>query len=378
MENQSFALSSSQRGWITPLPTTRHLHARLSAGSSDPIQATSHKGKSRSDGVSAPTTPYTIAAAAAAAGTTASQSAVGASALRGLAAIRARPFVHLLSFGVVHQSLAWVLLPPLYYFFRSTGAATSMLAGPQTAWILSRPVPSWLPVPGLSLDANPEGGEGNARGKQAKREPTVEDVLEQVIRRAARFSWTASRALYGQARSLESDWNRIKGGELPASIGAKSQPDEVADEAVRALKGQDQSGEGKAGWNIPDLGFSDRVRKSAGEVRIREVVDGVAAYVVVKVSLPAITKLLHHRTLPIFGPNPMLTLRRFRTHSISLSSIGPFPPSSSPVPFPHTQGRSHPYAPLFALLRAQLLSIYVWCWPDTRRHANRKAVKVVA
>lgn len=66
---------------------------------------------------------------------------------RGFAAVKSRPLLHLLSFGILHQSIAWLALPPIFYFFQITGAATTLLAGPQVAWILSRPVPRWLPIP---------------------------------------------------------------------------------------------------------------------------------------------------------------------------------------------------------------------------------------
>lgn len=58
------------------------------------------------------------------------------------ASIRARPFVHLATFGAVHTLSGWVLLAPVFYFFQSTHSANALLGGPQTAWLLSRNVGS--------------------------------------------------------------------------------------------------------------------------------------------------------------------------------------------------------------------------------------------
>lgn len=241
-------------------------------------------------------------------------------ALRGLAAFKARPFLHVLSFGLIHQSIAWAALPPLFYFFQATGAATSLLAGPQVAWVLSRPVPDWLPTPfidkkeaqrkGTSTDAEEKLREEEAKarvsevkagmagaltswikgkkdasrlseavgankeleriaqeGKEAERRAVakgqkpllVEDVVEQIIRKAARTGYTLSKAIYGQAQTWGKD------------------ADAVADDAVKALEGK-----GSGRMHISDFGFGDRVRKTAGGLSFREILDGAAAYIVVK------------------------------------------------------------------------------------------------
>ncbi|KAF7980994.1 hypothetical protein HWV62_5237 [Athelia sp. TMB] len=246
--------------------------------------------------------------------------------LRGLAAFRARPFLHVLSFGLVHQTIAWAALPPLFYFFQTTGAATALLAGPQFAWVLSRPVPSWLPTPFIdkkearrkggsstetaeqtqraethgkideakagiagaitswirgdkdvsrlaeAVGANKElekmareGKEAEARAKAKEKKPLlVEDVVEQVVRRAVRTGYNLSLSIYGQAKT------RGKDG------------DEVADDAIKALEGK-----GIGGLHISNLGLGDRVRKTAEGVSFREILDGAAAYIVVKALFPA-------------------------------------------------------------------------------------------
>lgn len=240
--------------------------------------------------------------------------------LRGLAAVRARPLLHILSFGLLHQSIAWAALPPLFYFFQTTGAATSLLAGPQVAWVLSRPVPNWLPLPfvdkkeayqkaisgdeteaeqrkaesrvievkasmasaitgwikgnkGISRLSGAvgadkeleklarEGKEAEARARAKGEKPLlVEDVVEQVIRKAVRMGFTFSRSIYGQAKS----WGKNE--------------DELAEEAIKTLEGKDSRA-----LRIPDFGLGDRVRKTAQGVSFREILDGAAAYIVVKV-----------------------------------------------------------------------------------------------
>lgn len=240
--------------------------------------------------------------------------------LRGLAAFRARPLLHILSFGLLHQSIAWAALPPLFYFFQATGAATSLLAGPQVAWVLSRPVPGWLPVPFVDTKEARRKGTSEADSEAEKRKAEqrlseakagiagavtgwikgnkdlsqisstvgadkhlerlaregreaetkarakgekpllVEDVVEQVVRRAVRTGVTLSKTIYGQAQT----WGKSE--------------DEMAGDAIKTL-------EGKHSWgsHVPDFGLGDRVRKTAEGVSFREVLDGAAAYIVVKV-----------------------------------------------------------------------------------------------
>lgn len=217
--------------------------------------------------------------------------------------------------------MAWAALPPLFYFFQMTGAATSLLAGPQVAWILSQPVPGWLPLPFVNknepygkksfrgeMDAdltveraeatkgevrsgvagtakswiqgnkaiarlsNALGADGELTKVAAREEKEteaktkvkgakpllVEDVVEQSIRRAVRTGYTLTRSIYGQAK------------------GYGKNEDELADDALKAL-------EGKGSRSSLHIGLGDRVRKTAETVSFREILDGAAAYVVVKV-----------------------------------------------------------------------------------------------
>lgn len=196
-----------------------------------------------------------------------------------------------------------------------------MLAGPQVAWVLSRPVPNWLPTPfvdkqgahrkGRSVDrvdhevqeaeaqgrvsevkagmasaltswikgnkdvsrlseavgANKElerftqeGKEADIKAKTKGQKPLlVEDVVEQIVRKAARTGYNLSKAIYGQAQTWGKDG------------------DAVADDTINALEGK-RSGR----MHISDFGIGDRVRKTAGGVSFREILDGAAAYIVVK------------------------------------------------------------------------------------------------
>ena len=193
---------------------------------------------------------------------------------------------------------------------------------PQVAWVLSRPVPSWLPTPFINkkearrkggssnetaeqvqraeaqerideakagiagaiaswikgdkdvsrlaeaVGANKElekmareGKEAEARAKAEGKKPLlVEDVVEQVIRGAVRTGYNLSLAIYGQARMWGKDG------------------DQVADDTIKALEGK-----GFGGLHISDLGLGDRIRKTAEGVNFREILDGAAAYIVVKV-----------------------------------------------------------------------------------------------
>lgn len=256
--------------------------------------------------------------------------------LRGFAAVRARPLFHLLSFGIVHQTIAWAALPPLFYFFQATGAATSLLAGPEVAWVLKQPVPRWLPLPfidkkrarhkeaeeNLEVSAERKVEEAKAgmagairkwvgrtkdvsevigrpaneiKGSVNGEKPLlVEDVVEQLIRRAVRVGFRLSKTFYGQVKSRGRD------------------ADHVADDAIATLEGN------KSRFSIPSFDFGDRARRTAEGVSVWTILDGAAAYIVVKVSQRAplcvmVSDLLSwfQATLPVRIPLSLFLTPKF-------------------------------------------------------------------
>jgi hypothetical protein len=214
--------------------------------------------------------------------------------------LRRPGYVALLSsFAFTHFTLAWALVPPIYLFLRQTNLSNSLLAGPQGAWILSRKVPSWVPdvvVDGLAGAPTP-----NEAGHKDSQALTIEQVIERVARRGIRIGWK-----YGKmgGSALQTLRNRGQNGE-----------DELVDSAMQSLGLKGKSGgevakieepkqSGRFG-NIKDTisGYTRRqVKSAADDIQFSQIRDGIAAWVLVKVSGKRTASLKCRLTNPASGP----------------------------------------------------------------------------
>ncbi|PWN49806.1 hypothetical protein IE53DRAFT_387951 [Violaceomyces palustris] len=256
--------------------------------------------------------------------------------LRGWPAIRARPFLHIFSFATLHLTLAWALIPPIYTFFRSTGSANALLAGPQVAWILNRPVPDWFP---LAMRIKRQGADGSVDGFDDDHDGklTVEDLIEVMARNFAGKAWKASVGAYGQAKGLgelarggmslfkkkaevedgkraqeqeEVELERVektltrsamdllrgvrekrrKGKEgTPVADGSEEGSTTESGEAeIRAIEEEMVTRKERKGWISKSLGSTvgKSALRNAQEIKLTQVRDAIAAYVVVKTLFP--------------------------------------------------------------------------------------------
>jgi hypothetical protein len=178
---------------------------------------------------------------------------------------RARPVLFTVSFLLIHQLIATGSLVPAYYWFNDVapGSANALLAGPTTAWALKQPLP-W------------------SSGR------TVEDAVEAGLRRTLGGGWSAvqhwrERRAAGKEEVEEDSATgekklRTKIFETWTNRKQRlSTEDEnvVIHEALEEMEGR----EGKsARWR-------DRIVEGASGLRMRQVVDFAAAYLVVKVSI---------------------------------------------------------------------------------------------
>ncbi|KAK0537511.1 hypothetical protein OC834_000754 [Tilletia horrida] len=189
---------------------------------------------------------------------------------RGLAFVRRHPLLTLSSFILTHVGTAWLLLPPTYFVMHNLtpGGATTMLAGPQTAWVLSQSVPSTMAstVPGFKKWSQ----ERLTQGRQA----TFEDLLEYFARNASKMAWRGARSTIGLVSSVRK----------PSSSQEAREEEEMADEAIRSLKGKKDADVTKTA--LDKLGFSQRAQNVASDIRFAQVRDAVAAYVFVKTLFP--------------------------------------------------------------------------------------------
>ncbi|CAD6982068.1 unnamed protein product, partial [Tilletia controversa] len=195
---------------------------------------------------------------------------------RGFAFLRRHPILAGTSFLITHLGIAWILLPPTYFFLHNLapGGSTAMLAGPQTAWALNRSVPDSIAaaVPGFKNWAEQHVQDDGA---------TFEDVIEYMARNASIMAWRG-------ARSTINLFQRGRGDASADSVKKeRRQEEEIADEAIRSLKGQDDGGSNKVTQNALDkFGFSKRAQDAASEIRFAQIRDAISAYIFVKTIFP--------------------------------------------------------------------------------------------
>jgi len=191
---------------------------------------------------------------------------------RGFTLLRRHPFLAVSSLVITHVGIAWLLVPPTYFVMHNLtpGGATSMLAGPTTAWALSQSVPR-------AMQGTIPGFRGWATENLKGRDPTFEDVLEYFARRASKIAWRG-------ARSTMSLVNKARAADMAKREAAEEE--EVADEAVKTLVKGTSDGAPVARKAMDRLGFSRRAQDVASEIRFAQVRDAVAAYIFVKTILP--------------------------------------------------------------------------------------------
>lgn len=223
-----------------------------------------------------------LAASAAGAASRASTAASSAaSTLRGWSAVRASPFKHLFTFGALHVTIAQLSLIPAYAFLHYSGIGNTLLAGPQAAYLLQRPLPSWaISSLGLKQPSTLEGG------KLAKG-PTVEDALEVGLKRVASGAWASGGAVFRLIGGFQKSFDKEDPVGSLANIANEtkklrsSDAKEGAEEADRAI----DSLKRKKSWTgSAKEKLGGRARDIAGDVKLAQVRDALGAWVIVKVS----------------------------------------------------------------------------------------------
>lgn len=184
---------------------------------------------------------------------------------------RARPLLFISIFGVVHQTIATASLPPAYYYFQTTGSSPSLLAGPYAAFVLRQRVPF--------SEGNVEDCIDKAARVVAGRGGRLWDKYK--ARRDAKNGTVESDPVEGNSRAESVPASTEKSGifaKYKARIDARKatvakeevEPVQVAEEAVARLEGKKTR-------------FRDQVLEKASGIKIKNVIDGAAAYLIVKV-----------------------------------------------------------------------------------------------
>ncbi|KAK0548223.1 hypothetical protein OC846_004366 [Tilletia horrida] len=186
---------------------------------------------------------------------------------RGIALVRRHPILAVSSFILTHVGVCWLMVPPTYLFLHyvAPGGTTAMLAGPQTAWLLSYSVPKSMTgtVPGFRA-----WSQDHVTG-----DATFEDLLEYFARNASKVAWRGAKSTVNIVSTVRSGSARKE----------EQEEEEIADEAVKSLKGSNGNVTRKA---LDKLGFSKRAQEAASDIRFSQVKDAVAAYVFIKALFP--------------------------------------------------------------------------------------------
>lgn len=194
--------------------------------------------------------------------------------------LRARPFLFISIFAVVHQSIATASLPPVYYYFQSTGSSATLLAGPYAAFVLRQRVPFTDQKIEDYVDRSMRGILGRGVGywsqyrarKQAKRNGAEEGAIASAVEvpeEQAPTLWAKYKARREDKKAVATiESKQVDGGD-------------VAQEAVARMEGKKVNS------------FRDQVVERATGIKMRQVMDAAAAYLVVKV------RVICHRYLDV-------------------------------------------------------------------------------
>jgi hypothetical protein len=171
------------------------------------------------------------------------------------------------TFLFTHVTMAWALVPPVYFFLRTTNLSNTLLAGPQGAWFLSRRVPAFIPD---TLVDSLVGG-APEKGHSSSQRPTMEELIERLARRGIRIIYNVSRSAFAGLKGGAGEENALAKAalrELRGGLGVKEE--EVRDKAD--------------GLKDKIRGYTTRQAQSAvSDIQFGQIRDGVAAWVVVKV-----------------------------------------------------------------------------------------------
>ncbi|EPQ29401.1 uncharacterized protein PFL1_03156 [Pseudozyma flocculosa PF-1] len=319
----SSRLGAPQHAWIAPASlyssTTSSRHAASpyhpSLASLTPLRLFGTTAR-RFDHTPVSTLPPTSSvkgatAAAAARGASAAATTTTAN-LRGWSAVKARPLVHASTFLALHVTVAWALVPPIYAFFRSTNTANALLAGPSVSYILAKPIPTWLPASlrGQSPSSSSSSA-SDAPDPTNNQVQTVEDLLELQVRQFVKLLWKGGVGVYSTVNRFKAK-DQHEGGEGDVTKG-------LARSAIAFLRGKAKGTDSDADTTLQQYDeqheqsrrpgwakgyFGEQARKNAGDIKLGQIRDAVAAYVVVKTLLPLrvpLSLFLTPKVVRLFG-----------------------------------------------------------------------------
>lgn len=263
--------------------------ASVNSSSLSPLLVANHYMRNRSSLVSAISTPRLFSTAPPTGptppppgppppgATTAGPAAPGtASAARLPVSFKNYPARYALAFVAIHPTIAWGLMTPMYFLCHYTSLSTLLLAGPGGGAVLNTRIPSFLPASAIYglREARARHELHNPGGS----DPTVEEWMEMAIRKFASSSWQVAKGIRNLVTNVKGS---VDGDFSPPGFDLKTMKrvqKVAADVQAQGLDGfKGDANEKKSWWH----GY---VKNRAEEIRFREVADGVAAYILIKVS----------------------------------------------------------------------------------------------
>lgn len=199
---------------------------------------------------------------------------------------RTHPFRYLLAFSTVHTTIAWGLLGPTYLFLSATGLTPLFLAGPQGVAVLKTRIADFVPN-GFVYGLRDCRAKVHERGDPT---PTIEEWMETSIKKAAKGIWTGAKALRGVV-------SRVRGLSTPAGVESEVERWAKSLQDKGLPTGEDAKQQDKVVTNP----VSSFITNQEEGVKVRDLANGVAAWVLIKVST---TRVAQHAPWPL---GPLLT-----------------------------------------------------------------------
>lgn len=190
----------------------------------------------------------------------------------------------------------------VYLGLSATGTSNALLGGPQVAYVLSRPIPNWLPFSDsltsqLDPSQDPSSSSSSSSSNKSKKEKpkTVEDLLDYFLRSSIKFGWSSGGAILSSIRSSSKSLAENKDVQNLANLlddkADGGDGGRLVSATMKEMKGENGSNELKSKpfykkvWDDGLDTIGGQARKSAGEIHLGNVRDAIGAWVLVKVSI---------------------------------------------------------------------------------------------
>lgn len=185
-----------------------------------------------------------------------------------------------MAFAAIHPTFTWACVAPVYFLCHYTNLTTLLMAGPQGVALLHTRIPSYIP----------EGVLYGLRGTRDKHrtqfdtgDPTLEEWMEMAIRKSARWTWTSAKKVRNVVGTVKSAVAGSDGdgwtpkADLETAKRIQKAAMNLQEGGLEGLKGAEAE---KKPW------YRKYAQSQVEDIKFKQVADGVAAWIIVKMLLP--------------------------------------------------------------------------------------------